>query len=144
PAPPALKCPGDFAQAWGGIASLEVSLAATWTSLNAETSDFRLQSSNFKLQTSELCLLARLMSEAPAALAGLSARKGRISVGSDADLMIWDPDAEMTVDPMRLHQRHKLTPYAGRRLRGVVKTTLLGGEPVWDGARVETGGGRLL
>ncbi len=33
PAPPALKTPGDFARAWGGIASLELSLAAAWSSL---------------------------------------------------------------------------------------------------------------
>src|SRR5206468_7038625 len=35
PAPPALKCPGDFLRAWGGIASLELSLSATWTGLAA-------------------------------------------------------------------------------------------------------------
>jgi allantoinase len=83
------------------------------------------------------------MSETPAALAGLSARKGRIDVGCDADLMIWDPDAERTVDPMTLQQRHKLTPYAGRRLRGVVKTTFLRGVRVWESGQVNPGHGEL-
>jgi allantoinase len=85
------------------------------------------------------------LSEAPARLAGLSDRKGRIASGCDADLMVWDPDAVWTVDPSRLQQRHKLTPYAGRRLVGQVRTTVLRGTPVWrDGRLVAAGSGRLL
>ena len=57
--------------------------------------------------------------------------------------MIWDPDAERNVDPMTLQQRHKLTPYAGRRLRGVVQTTFLRGVPVWEAGRVRPGHGEL-
>jgi allantoinase len=37
PAPPALKCPGDFMKAWGGISSLELSLAAVWTSVSTSS-----------------------------------------------------------------------------------------------------------
>ena len=58
------------------------------------------------------------MSAGPAALAGLSERKGRIAEGLDADLVIWDPDARFVVEPEQLHQRHKLTPYAGRTCSG--------------------------
>ena len=76
--------------------------------------------------------LAQWMSEAPAALANLGAYKGRIAAGCDADLVVWDPDAEWTVDPLRLQQRHKLTPYAGRRLRGVVHETYVRGQRVWQ------------
>jgi allantoinase len=72
------------------------------------------------------------MSLAPAALAGQSDRKGAIAVGRDADLVAWDPDAEFTVDPSRLQQRHKATPYEGRRLRGIVRKTFLRGQMVWD------------
>src|SRR5581483_3202926 len=122
PAPPSMKCSGDFLRAWGGIASLELSLAAVWTEA-AVRGLTPLQ-------------LARWMSAAPAALAGLSDRKGAIEEGRDADLVIWDPDGELMVDPSRLQQRHKLTPYAGRRLRGVVRKTFLRGEPVWDGGRL--------
>jgi allantoinase len=89
--------------------------------------------------------LADWMSVAPAMLARLQLRKGTIRVGSDADLVIWNPEAEWIVDAARLQQRHKLTPYAGRRLRGRVQTTFVRGTPVWDAGRLVTGGsGRLL
>jgi allantoinase len=129
PAPPGLKCPGDFMRAWGGIASLELSLSAVWSA------DPRVDPSK----------IARWMSERPASLAGLGARKGRIAVGYDADLMVWDPDGEFTVYASRLKQRHKITPYAGRRLRGRVRTTFVRGERVWDEGRlVRAGSGQLL
>jgi allantoinase len=128
PAQPSMKPRGDFTKAWGGIASLELSLAAVWTAGRLTLID-----------------CAVLLSGAPARLAGLDGRKGRIAVGCDADLVIWDPDAETTVDPTRLQQRHKLTPYAGRTLHGVVRTTFLRGEPIWDdGALVSARAGQLL
>jgi allantoinase len=156
PAPPALKCPGDFMKAWGGIASLELSLAAVWTSSREEVSRLKAQVSeslkgerSVSLETSnlrvDLCSLTRWMSEAPARLVGLHDRKGRIAPGYDADLVVWDPDAAWTVDPSRLQQRHKVTPYAGRRLAGRVQTTFLRGTPVWgDGRLIAAGSGRLL
>jgi allantoinase len=131
PAPPSMKCPGDFVRAWGGIASLELALAAVWTGAferGRAPSD-----------------LASWMSAAPAALAGLSHRKGRIAPGYDADLVVWDAEREFTVDPAQLAQRHKLTPYAGRRLRGVVHVTYLRGEPVWERDRLaRLGSGQVL
>ena len=162
PAPPALKCPGDFMKAWGGIASLELSLATVWTSAREEVSRLKSQGSeslngegylrsrtSMRLETSDLrvdlCSLAGWMSEGPARLAGLHNRKGRIAPGYDADLVVWDPDAVWTVDHSRLHQRHKMTPYAGRRLAGRVQTTFLRGTPVWrDGRLIAAGSGRLL
>jgi allantoinase len=132
PAPPALKCPGDFLRAWGGIASLELSLAAVWTARRAST----LERGEPSTSSRDLVSIARWMSEAPARLAGLHARKGRIGLGCDADLVVWDPSAEWTVEPSRLQQRHKLTPYAGRRLRGRVHTTFVRGLCVWDAGRM--------
>ena len=141
PAPPALKTPGDFARAWGGIASLELSLAATYTSLKAQLSRLSVDSSD----VSVLCQLARWLSAAPASLAGLGERKGRIAEGFDADLVVWNPDANFVVDPARLQQRHKVTPYAGRSLFGTVLTTFVRGERVWDKHRLARAyGGRLL
>ena len=129
PAPPALKCPGDFMRAWGGIASLELSLAAVW-------------SSSREVDPS---VVSRWMSEAPARLAGLGDRKGRIAPGYDADLVVWNADAEWTVDATRLQQRHTLTPYAGRRLRGRVQTTFVRGTRVWDAGRLTSAAaGQLL
>jgi allantoinase len=131
PAPAALKPAGDFVRSWGGIASLELALAAVWTGARAR---------GFSASD-----MARWMSEAPASLAGWSDRKGRIAPGQDADLVVWDADAEFTVDPRRLQQRHKITPYAGRRLRGVVRMTFVRGERVWDGGRLsKASSGQLL
>jgi allantoinase len=132
PALPAMKCGSNFITAWGGIASLEVSLAAVFTEMDVLR---RLRPGDAAADPSSLRRIARWMSVAPAALAGLDGRKGRIADGYDADLVIWDPDAEWTVEPARLQQRHKLTPYAGRTLRGVVRETYVSGERVWsDGA----------
>jgi len=146
PAPPAMKCAGDFMKAWGGIASLELSLPAVWTAVGRAFQARRAPATSpGDAESVALPAIARWMSEAPAALAGFGARKGRIAVGGDADLVVWDPDAEWTVDPLRLQQRHKLTPYAGRALRGVVRATYLRGERIWDGGVLaRPASGRLL
>jgi allantoinase len=123
PAPPSLKRldTGDFMRAWGGIASLQVGLSAVWTGASAR---------GFSIED-----VVRWMCRAPARLAGLEARKGAIAPGKDADLVVWDPDAEGTVDPAALYQRHSVTPYAGLRLRGRVVTTLVRGETVFREGR---------
>jgi allantoinase len=120
PCPPALKqaAAGDFAQAWGGIASLELGLPATWTALGAHGAG--------------LGAIARWMCERPAALAGLGGRKGGIAAGYDADFVVWKPEETFEVRADRLHQRHPLTPYAGRRLAGVVHETWLKGTRIFE------------
>jgi allantoinase len=116
PCPPAMKGDGDFLAAWGGIASLELSLAATWTGAAAR---------GFSPTH-----LAEWLSAAPARLAGLASR-GAIEAGRDADFVIWDPDTEFVVDQRRLRQRHKQTPYAGLSLRGRVAETWVHGRVVY-------------
>ena len=120
PAPAALKHieDGNFIEAWGGIASLQISLPVVWT--GAAQRGMPIER------------LAQWMSAAPARLAGLSGRKGAIKPGYDADLVIVDPDREMTVDASRLYHRHAVTPYDGARLRGVVMATMLRGEIVFE------------
>jgi allantoinase len=117
PCTPELKRPdtGDFAAAWGGIASLQLGLSAVWTAAAA--------------RGHPLSDVVTWMARRPADLAGLG-HKGRIEIGADADLVAFDPDATFVVDPASLHHRNPVTPYAGRELRGVVTTTWLRGEPV--------------
>src|ERR1700674_1431191 len=111
PCPPAMKlsAEGDFLRAWGGIASLQLSLPAVWT--QAASRGYAVEH------------MAAWLCSGPARLAGLEKRKGRIAVGCDADFVIWNPASRFNVDPAQLHHRHKITPYAGRRLAGVVETT---------------------
>lgn len=120
PCPPAMKLleTGDFLSAWGGIAALELSLPAVWT--EASSRGYAVPR------------LAEWLCSGPARLAGLDRRKGTIAVGYDADFAIWNPDAEFSVDPAKLHQRHKITPYAGRKFSGQVETTFLRGRKIFD------------
>jgi allantoinase len=120
PCPPEMKRQdtGDFLNAWGGIASLQLSLPAVWT-------EARRRGFSFTQLAGWLC-------ESPARLAGLAQWKGAIAPGCDADLVVWNPDAAFTVDPAQLHHRHKLTPYAGRELMGIVEATFLRGLKIFE------------
>jgi allantoinase len=120
PCPPSMK-QGDFRQAWGGIASLSVALPVIWTEM--------------RQRGLPLEHLVRWMSTQPAKLAGLEKRKGAISAGWDADLVVFDPDVEFTLSQADLHYRHPVTPYLGETLRGRVLATFVRGAPVFkDGS----------
>lgn len=120
PCPPAMKrlAAGDIMTARGGIASLEVALAALGTGARARG---RTPADP-----------VRWMAGRPARLAGLAGRKGRITPGADADRVVWDAEAEWTVTGADLQHRHPLTPYEGRRLTGLVRATLVRGLPVFE------------
>jgi allantoinase len=120
PCPLELKClaEGDFRRAWGGISSLSMSLPAVWTA--ARERGFHMTD------------VVRWMTEQPAKLAGFAGRKGRIAPGYDADLVVFDPDAEFVVTEEDLHFRHPCSPYLGEPLKGKVQSTLLRGEVVYQ------------
>ena len=109
---------GDFLEAWGGIAALQFSLPAIWT---------QLQKRGFGLRE-----LSRWMSAAPAKLAGLDKRKGKLAVGYDADIVIFQPEKEFKVIPEIIEFKNKLTPYSGMNLRGVVEATYVRGKKVYE------------
>ncbi len=115
---------GDFGQAWGGIASVQLGLQAVWTGARD--------------RGHALADVVRWMASAPADRVGLR-HKGRIGVGADADLVRFAPDEEFTVDVAALRHRNPVSAYAGWRLSGVVRETWLRGVPVDDVPR-----GRLL
>src|ERR1700733_902154 len=109
---------GDFADAWGGIASLQLGLPAVWTEAARRGIG--------------LGRLAAWMSAAPAALAGLAGR-GAIRPGLRADLCCFAPDEGIVVDRATLRHRNPVSPYAGRTLTGVVRQTWLAGRPAGPG-----------
>ena len=113
---------GDFASAWGGIASLQLTLSVAWTVG---------QQHGWSRE-----LLAAKLSRRPAEIFGLSARKGAIKVGNDADLVIWNPESSFTVVGKQLHHRHKITPYEAVQLSGVVEQTWLRGRQIYSGGLI--------
>jgi allantoinase len=121
---------GDLVRAWGGIASLQLGLAAVWT--HAWPRGHIPED------------VVHWMSTAPARLVGLD-RKGALAPGHDADVVIWDPDRAWVVAGAALEHRHPVTPYHGVRLRGRVVTTWVRGQMVYDrGAVTGPPPGRLL
>jgi allantoinase len=104
---------GDFGTAWGGISSLQLGLPAVWT--QARERGFSLVD------------VVRWMCSAPARQAGLRG-KGGLELGRDADFCVFAPDDGFVVDATLLHHKNALTPYDGRRLTGVVRSTWLRGE----------------
>jgi allantoinase len=69
---------------------------------------------------------------APARLVELEGRKGALRAGCDADMAVFRPAEQFRVEPSMLHHRHKLTPYAGRVLNGVVEATYLRGARIYE------------
>jgi allantoinase len=123
PAPPGLKhlADGDLGRAWGGIASLQLALPVVWTEA--------------RRRGAALADVVEWLGRRPAQLVGLGGRKGALAAGCDADLVVFDPDAEFTVVPEALYHRHKATPYAGRTLRGRVDKAFLRGRVIYDSGR---------
>ncbi len=133
PAPPDLKeiQSGDFMKAWGGIAGLQYSLPVIWTA--AKTRGFTLE---------DIC---RWMSFNVATFLQLSDSKGKIEKGYDADLVIWNPEKEFVVNINEIQHRHKITPYLGMKLFGVVEQTFVDGIKVFDhGKYLHLTSGKIL
>lgn len=133
PCLPALKLAdrGDFHAAWGGISSLQLGLPTLFTEAQR--------------RGASLNQLAAWLSSAPARFAGLAGRKGRIAMGYDADLVVWDPEQTFEVREELLHFRHKLCPYIGAQLRGRVRRTLLRGHEIYaDGTHLGPARGAAL
>lgn len=121
PCPPEMKLreSGDFLRAWGGISSLQLRLPVVWTEIKRRGFSFSD--------------LARWLCSAPAKLVRLDHQKGAIKIAYDADIVIWNPGRQFRVESNTIHHRHKLTPYQGRVLEGIVEKTFLRGRKIYDG-----------
>jgi allantoinase len=133
PCPPQMKRIGEgsFKTAWGGISSISLALSVMWT--EASRRGFTLTD------------IARWMSEQPARLAGCDLHKGQIAEGRDADFVIFDPEAEFIAKKDRLYQRHAISPYLGKKLRGAVQATYLRGQLIFNNGQFfgEAKGGEI-
>jgi len=132
PCPPDMKLreQGNFVNAWGGISSLQLRLPIMWTDASA-------RGCTIEDLTKWLC-------REPALQVGLHNLKGAIRDGYDADIVIWNPDGEFKVEPRALHHRHKLSPYNGEVLRGVVEKTFVRGQMVYDDGEFFGPSGRIV
>lgn len=108
---------GNLMKAWGGIASIQLALPVLWTA--ASRRSFGITD------------LVKWLSTNPARLIGKSNSKGTIAIGMDADFTVLDPETAFTVDANKLHHRHKISPYHGEILKGVIRQTWLAGEKVY-------------
>jgi len=120
PCVPSLKCfeSGNFVNAWGGIAGLQMSPLVVWTEMKKR---------NFKVPD-----LLKLMSAKPAAFAGFSDSRGVIDVGYCADLVFFEEESETPVNSESIFHKHKVSPYVGERLSGKIAKTLVGGKTVFS------------
>jgi allantoinase len=124
PSPAALKETGaDHFAAWGGIPGAQTLVALVYDS-------------GVVARGLDVARLATLTASAPAARFGLAPAKGMIAVGADADLLLLDPGREWTIDREELLDRHRLSPFVGRTLRGRVVATLLRGVTIAREGRV--------
>lgn len=106
---------GGFDTAWGGIASLQLSLPLVWT--EARRRGIGLER------------VVDWMATRPARRLGL-ADKGDIAIGSAADFAVFVPEESFTVDAARLEHKNSITPYHGRTLFGIVRRTYLHGRAI--------------
>lgn len=106
-------------EAPSGMVGLETALAVTLTGL-------------YHTGLMGLSDILRKMTMNPACI--LRIPKGRLSVGADADVVIFDPDEAWTVDPERFRSMGRNTPFAGARLKGRVKYTIVNGKIVYQDA----------
>lgn len=112
---------GDFLEAWGGIASLQLGARSVWTAARRRGID--------------LATMWSWMSHAPAGWLGLPER-GQISRGAVADLVRFRLTEEIPLDPRELLHKHPTTPWAGRGMSGQIVTTWMRGEPVWSDGQI--------
>ena len=131
PAEPSMKKAGDFRTSWGGVAGVQSTLAV----LCERGCDGR------RLRFEHV---SALIAANPAARFRIPA-KGTLTLGNDADLMLFDPSRSYKLEPAQLLQRHKISPYLGFDFTGTVVRTIRRGETIFlDGKIVAETRGRFV
>lgn len=121
PCTPNLKATDNYLEAWGGISSLQFGLSIMNTAARERGLTWRQ--------------IVNWLCEAPARIIGFDKRKGRIAPGFDADLVVFDPDAELSITRESILFKNKISAYVGVNLRGESVATYLRGRAVYrDGA----------
>lgn len=123
PAPPDIKelSTGNLQKAWGGIAGLQFLLPAAWTAMKGTVSVEKF---------------IPLLTEHPAKFLQVESRKGKLAVGYDADLVIWNPDEKFKVEPKDILHRYDCSPYNGQQLTGTVQQTIVNGIVVYQNRKI--------
>ena len=118
-----LKAADDIFAAWGGVAGAQSLLSATFTGVAARAGG--------EIDTHKVAgfVVWRLAAK-PAKRFGLWPRKGTLAKGSDADIVLFDPDRKWTFGAGE-SQTRGIDPYIGRSFRGKVVQTLVGGRTVY-------------
>jgi dihydropyrimidinase len=120
----------NFSQIPGGVPSIEMRLAAIYT--------YGVASGHITVnQWVDLCCTR------PAKLAGLE-RKGDIALGSDADIVIFDPDQQVVLLETTLHENVDWTPYEGMKLKGWPQVTISRGDVLVENGKFSGQPGRGL
>jgi allantoinase len=123
PAPSSIKEieSGNLQKAWGGIAGLQFLLSASWTALKNQ-------------MTIEQFI--PLLTENPAKFLKVDDIKGKIAVGYDADLVIWNPFNSFEVKTSAIFHKHQLSPYCNKVLFGEVFQTIVNGATVYQDKKI--------
>ena len=122
----------DFTEIPGGLPGIETRMTLVWQGVRAG----RISVADW----------VRLCAEAPARTFGLFPRKGCLRPGSDADVVVWDPERSQSLDAAALHMRTDHSPYEGEVVRGWPDLVLSRGRVVARDGRFcgEPGWGRYL
>ena len=123
PAPPDIKEleTGNLQKAWGGIAGLQFLLPASWTAMKENISIEKF---------------IPLLTEHPAKFLQVDNKKGKLQVGYDADLIVWDPEEKFEVIAKEILHRYDCSPYNGQYLYGTVQQTIVNGITVYQNKKI--------
>jgi len=125
---------GDFFASWGGISSVGLGLPILWTAAHQQAPECEHVDGYVHVRRPALGIVdvVRLCCVNTARQVGLQHRKGALRAGMDADVCVFDDEGSFVVEKAEMLFRNKVTPYQGRRLRGVVRETYLRGMSIYE------------